>query len=91
MFSANTEAALRGGRWGTLAGFLFLGTQFYMSHWEEYFTGILLMGKWDGPTEGNYFIALKYFHDLFNFLFICLLIFSQLKIFLIILNQTFYH
>eukprot|EP01091_Cochliopodium_minus_P011063 TRINITY_DN3072_c0_g1_i1.p1 TRINITY_DN3072_c0_g1~~TRINITY_DN3072_c0_g1_i1.p1 ORF type:complete len:378 (-),score=67.64 TRINITY_DN3072_c0_g1_i1:106-1239(-) len=53
MFSCNGMSSLLGGPLGCLVGHTCLSVQFYLAHWEEYNTGHLLMGKWDGPTEGQ--------------------------------------
>ena len=38
--------ALRGGQNKMMLSFTLTSIQFYMTHWEEYWTGLLLMGKW---------------------------------------------
>eukprot|EP01091_Cochliopodium_minus_P000488 TRINITY_DN1044_c2_g1_i1.p1 TRINITY_DN1044_c2_g1~~TRINITY_DN1044_c2_g1_i1.p1 ORF type:complete len:380 (-),score=58.86 TRINITY_DN1044_c2_g1_i1:73-1212(-) len=48
--------SLRGGKYYMVMSFTLTAIQFYLTHWEEYFTGVLLMGKWDGPTEGQIMI-----------------------------------
>ena len=44
-------AAVRLGGMLTLVGLIVSWGPFYLAHWEEYHTGILIMGKFNGPTE----------------------------------------
>lgn len=39
----------------TLIVFFSVITAFFMAHWEEYFTGELILGQFDGPTESQMF------------------------------------
>lgn len=48
-----TGAAVRLGPLLTLLGLLVGWGPFYLAHWEEYHTGILIMGKFNGPTEAQ--------------------------------------
>ena len=55
MFVTSAACTVRVGPvWGIIV-LTTINVQFYLTHWEEYFTGVLLMGKWDGPTEGQVF------------------------------------
>lgn len=53
MIVTTVGAACRAGPLLTLICFLCTITPFYFYHWEEYFTGELIMGQFDGPTESQ--------------------------------------
>ncbi len=42
----------------TLIVFFSVITPFFLYHWEEYFTGELILGEFDGPTESQCFVIL---------------------------------
>lgn len=48
-----TGATVRMGGILTLIGLVVGWGPFYLAHWEEYHTGILIMGKFNGPTEAQ--------------------------------------
>jgi len=48
-----TGATLRLGGLLTVLGLVVGWGPFYLAHWEEYHTGILIMGKFNGPTEAQ--------------------------------------
>ena len=53
MIALVTAAAVRLGGVLTLVGIIIGWGPFYLAHWEEYHTGILIMGKFNGPTEAQ--------------------------------------
>lgn len=53
MIGLMTGAVVRIGGAFTLAGLIVGWGPFYLAHWEEYHTGILIMGKFNGPTEAQ--------------------------------------
>jgi ethanolaminephosphotransferase len=53
MIALVTAGAVRLGGVLTLTGLIIGWGPFYLAHWEEYHTGILIMGKFNGPTEAQ--------------------------------------
>jgi ethanolaminephosphotransferase len=53
MMALVLAGAVRLGGVLTLVGLIIGWGPFYLAHWEEYHTGILIMGKFNGPTEAQ--------------------------------------
>lgn len=74
--------ALRLGGGLVLVGLIVGWGPFYLAHWEEYHTGILIMGKFNGPTEAQLIIMCM---SLFSHFDIHSIFFRKLFRFLILL------
>jgi len=47
------SAVMRTGAIRSFIGLMALAVAFYYAHWNEYYSGTLILGKWDGPTEAQ--------------------------------------
>lgn len=53
LFALSLTATLQLGPWYGYATLLAICLPFYFAHWEEYYSGSLVLGKWNGPTEAQ--------------------------------------